>query len=80
MLKAKGMKVSPRDIAEKITRNLPDNELIQKTEIAGPGRGVSGFSSLPEKLCLLFRRMFLKISGGCFCVKLLGSDVSFFLP
>uniref|UniRef100_A0A3Q1C572 Arginine--tRNA ligase, cytoplasmic n=1 Tax=Amphiprion ocellaris TaxID=80972 RepID=A0A3Q1C572_AMPOC len=37
MLKAKGMKVNPREIAEKIVQNLPDNELIQKTEIAGPG-------------------------------------------
>lgn len=38
MLKAKGMKVNPREIAEKIIGNLPDNELIQKTEIAGPGQ------------------------------------------
>lgn len=38
MLKAKGIKVNPREIAEKIIRNLPDNELIQKTEIAGPGQ------------------------------------------
>ncbi|KAG7517067.1 arginine-tRNA ligase, cytoplasmic [Solea senegalensis] len=37
MLKAKGIKVNPREIAEKIVLNLPDNELIQKTEIAGPG-------------------------------------------
>ncbi|XP_041656824.1 arginine--tRNA ligase, cytoplasmic [Cheilinus undulatus] len=37
MLKAKGMKVSPREIADKIILNLPANELIQKTEIAGPG-------------------------------------------
>uniref|UniRef100_A0A665TM61 Arginine--tRNA ligase, cytoplasmic n=1 Tax=Echeneis naucrates TaxID=173247 RepID=A0A665TM61_ECHNA len=37
MLKAKGLKVSPREIAEKIIQNLPDNELVQKTEIAGPG-------------------------------------------
>ncbi|KAM6907260.1 arginine--tRNA ligase, cytoplasmic [Xenentodon cancila] len=37
MLKAKGVKVNPREIAEKIVQNLPDNELIQKTEIAGPG-------------------------------------------
>uniref|UniRef100_A0A674PNC0 Arginine--tRNA ligase, cytoplasmic n=1 Tax=Takifugu rubripes TaxID=31033 RepID=A0A674PNC0_TAKRU len=37
MLKAKGMKANPREIAERIIRNLPDNELIQKTEIAGPG-------------------------------------------
>lgn len=38
MLKAKGTKVNPREIAEKIIQHLPDNELIQKTEIAGPGR------------------------------------------
>lgn len=37
MLKAKGMKINPRDMAEKIIQNLPDNELILKTEIAGPG-------------------------------------------
>uniref|UniRef100_A0A8C6WLW3 Arginine--tRNA ligase, cytoplasmic n=1 Tax=Neogobius melanostomus TaxID=47308 RepID=A0A8C6WLW3_9GOBI len=37
MLKAKGTKVSPREIAEKIIKNLPENELIEKTEIAGPG-------------------------------------------
>uniref|UniRef100_A0A4W6G6J7 Arginine--tRNA ligase, cytoplasmic n=1 Tax=Lates calcarifer TaxID=8187 RepID=A0A4W6G6J7_LATCA len=37
MLKAKGIKVNPREIAEKIVQNLPDNELTQKTEIAGPG-------------------------------------------
>ncbi|CAN9501036.1 unnamed protein product [Ophioblennius macclurei] len=37
MLKMKGVKVNPREIAEKIVQNLPDNELIQKTEIAGPG-------------------------------------------
>lgn len=37
MLKAKGMKINPREIAEKIIQNLPDNELIEKTEIAGPG-------------------------------------------
>ncbi|KAF7648839.1 hypothetical protein LDENG_00151030 [Lucifuga dentata] len=37
MLKAKGVKVNPREIAEKIVQNIPHNELIQKTEIAGPG-------------------------------------------
>ncbi|XP_053297160.1 arginine--tRNA ligase, cytoplasmic [Pleuronectes platessa] len=37
MLKAKGIKISPREIAEKIIQNLPENDLIQKTEIAGPG-------------------------------------------
>uniref|UniRef100_G3QCA0 Arginine--tRNA ligase, cytoplasmic n=1 Tax=Gasterosteus aculeatus aculeatus TaxID=481459 RepID=G3QCA0_GASAC len=37
MLKAKGVKVNPREIAEKIIQNLPDNELVEKTEIAGPG-------------------------------------------
>ncbi|XP_069001381.1 arginine--tRNA ligase, cytoplasmic-like, partial [Embiotoca jacksoni] len=37
MLKAKGVKVNPKEIAEKIIQNLPDNELVQKTEIAGPG-------------------------------------------
>lgn len=37
MLKAKGVKVNPREIAEKIVKNLPENELVEKTEIAGPG-------------------------------------------
>ncbi|XP_041948543.1 arginine--tRNA ligase, cytoplasmic isoform X2 [Alosa sapidissima] len=37
MLKAKGSKVNPREIAEKIVQNIPENELIQSTEIAGPG-------------------------------------------
>ncbi|KAM9333168.1 arginine--tRNA ligase, cytoplasmic isoform 2-T2 [Pholidichthys leucotaenia] len=37
MLKAKGVKSNPREIAEKIVQNLPESELIQKTEIAGPG-------------------------------------------
>lgn len=37
LLKAKGMKINPREIAEKIIQSLPENELIQKTEIAGPG-------------------------------------------
>ena len=37
MLKAQNQKVNPREIAERIVQNIPDNELIQKTEIAGPG-------------------------------------------
>ncbi|XP_055798211.1 arginine--tRNA ligase, cytoplasmic-like isoform X2 [Salvelinus fontinalis] len=37
MMKSKGLKVNPREIAEKIQQNIPDNELIEKTEIAGPG-------------------------------------------
>ncbi|XP_059913621.1 arginine--tRNA ligase, cytoplasmic [Gadus macrocephalus] len=37
MLKARGEKVTPREIAQKILENLPENELIEKTEIAGPG-------------------------------------------
>ncbi|XP_063341522.1 arginine--tRNA ligase, cytoplasmic [Pelmatolapia mariae] len=37
MLKAKGTKMNPREIAERIIKNLPDNELVQKTEVAGPG-------------------------------------------
>ncbi|CAL8268578.1 unnamed protein product [Merluccius merluccius] len=36
-LKASGLKVSPREIAQQILENLPENELIEKTEIAGPG-------------------------------------------
>lgn len=37
LLKAKGVKINPREIAEMIIQSLPENELIQKTEIAGPG-------------------------------------------
>uniref|UniRef100_A0A8C2ZGM7 Arginine--tRNA ligase, cytoplasmic n=1 Tax=Cyclopterus lumpus TaxID=8103 RepID=A0A8C2ZGM7_CYCLU len=37
MLKAQGVKINPREIAEKIIQNLADNDLVQKTEIAGPG-------------------------------------------
>lgn len=37
MMKGKGLKVNPREIAEKISQNIPDNELIDGTEIAGPG-------------------------------------------
>ncbi|KAJ7997060.1 hypothetical protein DPEC_G00225000 [Dallia pectoralis] len=37
IMKSKGLKVNPREIAEKIQQKIPDNELIEKTEIAGPG-------------------------------------------
>ncbi|PKU36976.1 hypothetical protein llap_12719 [Limosa lapponica baueri] len=37
LLKTKEQKVSPREIAEKITKNIPANECIEKVEIAGPG-------------------------------------------
>ncbi|XP_048853587.1 arginine--tRNA ligase, cytoplasmic [Brienomyrus brachyistius] len=37
MMKSRGLKVSPREIAERIIQNIPDNDMIQKTEIAGPG-------------------------------------------
>ncbi|KAM9312744.1 arginine--tRNA ligase, cytoplasmic [Gastrophryne carolinensis] len=37
LLKAMDQKVSPRDIADKIVKCLPPNELIEKTDIAGPG-------------------------------------------
>ncbi|KAM4037031.1 arginine--tRNA ligase, cytoplasmic isoform 5-T6 [Anomaloglossus baeobatrachus] len=37
MLKTRGIKVSPVEIANKIVKNLPENNLIEKTEIAGPG-------------------------------------------
>lgn len=68
------MKVNPREIAEKITRNLPDNELIQKTEIAGPGKRSFLPRELSEKLFfLLFKSRFQRFRGGCFCVKLLAS-------
>lgn len=37
ILKTKEQKVNPREIAENITKHLPDNECIEKVEIAGPG-------------------------------------------
>ncbi|XP_058852524.1 arginine--tRNA ligase, cytoplasmic-like [Acipenser ruthenus] len=37
MMKSKGQKVSPREIAENIVKNIPDNEIIERVEIAGPG-------------------------------------------
>ncbi|XP_077613475.1 arginine--tRNA ligase, cytoplasmic isoform X2 [Crocuta crocuta] len=37
MLKTKEQKVNPREIAENITKHLPDNECVEKVEIAGPG-------------------------------------------
>uniref|UniRef100_A0A8D2MMX5 Arginine--tRNA ligase, cytoplasmic n=1 Tax=Zonotrichia albicollis TaxID=44394 RepID=A0A8D2MMX5_ZONAL len=37
LLKTREQKVSPREIAEKIVKNIPANECIDKVEIAGPG-------------------------------------------
>ncbi|XP_053145833.1 arginine--tRNA ligase, cytoplasmic isoform X1 [Hemicordylus capensis] len=37
LLKTKEQKVGPREIADKIARNIPDNEFVEKIEIAGPG-------------------------------------------
>lgn len=58
MLKAKGVKVNPREIAEKIVQNLSDNELVQKTEIAGPGR--------VHHVCAVRSfQVLLRVSGVC---------------
>lgn len=48
------MKANPREIAEKIVRNIPDNDLIQKTEIAGPGGRSFRFQELTGEACLFF--------------------------
>jgi len=37
LLKASGVKMAPRDIANKIVENIPTNDLIEKLEVAGPG-------------------------------------------
>eukprot|EP00092_Neocalanus_flemingeri_P029483 GFUD01032013.1.p1 GENE.GFUD01032013.1~~GFUD01032013.1.p1 ORF type:complete len:664 (-),score=183.96 GFUD01032013.1:178-2169(-) len=37
MLKAKGEKVIPRDVAINVVKNVADNDLIEKLEVAGPG-------------------------------------------
>ncbi|XP_067852206.1 arginine--tRNA ligase, cytoplasmic isoform X2 [Heptranchias perlo] len=37
LLKAKGEKINPREIAQKIINNIPKNNIIEKVEIAGPG-------------------------------------------
>lgn len=44
LLKTKEQKVSPREIAEKISKNIPANECIEKVEIAGPGKIVSCYT------------------------------------
>lgn len=53
-----GKKIAPREIAEKIVCNLPSHDLIEKTEIAGPGfiniflsreYGVKSLSTIFEK-------------------------------
>lgn len=43
MLKTKEQKVNPREIAENITKHLPDNECVERVEIAGPGMTVLSF-------------------------------------
>lgn len=64
MLKSKGVKVNPREIAEKIVQNLPDNELVLKTEIAGPGTEQNRCSSaaVPK---LLLRLTLIPTPGFC---------------
>ncbi|XP_033111883.1 arginine--tRNA ligase, cytoplasmic-like [Anneissia japonica] len=37
MLKSIGVKSSPRDIAQEIVKGIPPNDIIEKTEVAGPG-------------------------------------------
>jgi len=37
LLKGKGQKVAPRDVANKIVENVASNDLIEKMEVAGPG-------------------------------------------
>jgi len=37
LLKASGVKAAPRDIATKIVSSIPDSDLIEKLEVAGPG-------------------------------------------
>ena len=37
LLKAKGVKAIPREVATKIVENIPTNKMIEKLEVAGPG-------------------------------------------
>ena len=37
LLKAKGEKVAPRDVANKIVEQIPSSDLMEKLEVAGPG-------------------------------------------
>ena len=37
MLKAKGEKAIPRDVANNIVKNITENEIVEKLEVAGPG-------------------------------------------
>uniref|UniRef100_A0A8C5ZCG6 Arginine--tRNA ligase, cytoplasmic n=1 Tax=Marmota marmota marmota TaxID=9994 RepID=A0A8C5ZCG6_MARMA len=58
MLKTKEQKVNPREIAENITRHLPNNECIEKVEIAGPGM----IQIYPSNNCI-DDKFFLKLGG-----------------
>lgn len=44
LLKTREQKVIPREIAEKIVKNIPANECIDKVEIAGPGKILSFYT------------------------------------
>lgn len=44
LLKTREQKVSPREIAERIVKNIPANSCIEKVEIAGPGKIVSFYT------------------------------------
>lgn len=44
LLKTREQKVSPREIAERIVKNIPANECIEKVEIAGPGKILSFYT------------------------------------
>ncbi|XP_042195960.1 arginine--tRNA ligase, cytoplasmic-like [Callorhinchus milii] len=54
LLKSKGQKVNPREIAQNIVNSIPQNEVIEKLEIAGPGecRLLSYFLSISPLLLI----------------------------
>jgi arginyl-tRNA synthetase len=36
-LQGKGIKTTPRDVANKVVENVPAHDAIEKLEVAGPG-------------------------------------------
>lgn len=53
--------MNPREIAEKIIQSLPENELIHKTEIAGPGEETTVGVGVIHHLSAFINMMFYYI-------------------
>lgn len=59
VLKAQGKTSAPRNIAQRIADNLPENEIIDKVEIAGPG-----FINIHIKISYVTRFIHLILKNG----------------